>query len=51
MKIAKPAVGLICLPIPASNIGTMSHWSEVRALPLQAAPLGREPASLGVPPR
>lgn len=51
MKIAKPAVGLICLPTLASNVVTMSRWNEARALPVQAAPLGREPASLGVPPR
>jgi hypothetical protein len=51
MNIAKPAFGLICLAILASNIVTMARWSEPRTLPLQAAPLGREPASLGVPPR
>lgn len=51
MKIATPVFGLICLPIPASNVVTMSRWNEACALPLQDAPLGREPASLGVTPR
>lgn len=51
MKIAKFAFGLICLAILASNIATMSRWTEARTLPPQAAPLGREPASLGAPSR
>ncbi|MEY9883125.1 hypothetical protein [Bradyrhizobium sp. USDA 329] len=51
MNIAKPAFGLICLAILASNIVTMARWSEARTLPLQAAPLGREPTSLGGPSR
>lgn len=51
MKIAKFAFGLICLAILASNIATMSRWTEARMLPPQAAPLGREPASLGAPSR
>lgn len=32
MKIAKLAFGLICLAIFASNIATMSHWSEARGV-------------------
>ncbi len=32
MKIAKLAFGLICLAILASNIVTMSRWSEVRGV-------------------
>lgn len=51
MKIAKPAFGLICLAILASNIVTMARWSEARTPPLQAAPLGRGSTSLGVPSR
>lgn len=49
MKIAKFAFGVICPLFPASNIVTMTHWRKARALFLQAAPLGREPASLRVP--
>lgn len=50
MKIAKFAFGLTCLPILA-NIATMSCWREARPLALRTAPLGRAPASLGVPAR
>src|SRR5258708_21311120 len=32
MKIAKLAFGLICLAILASNIVTMSRWSEARGV-------------------
>jgi len=32
MKAAKLAFGLICLAILASNIATMSRWSEARGV-------------------
>ncbi|WP_158626793.1 hypothetical protein [Bradyrhizobium sp. RP6] len=51
MKIAKPAFGLLCLAILASNVVTMARWSEARTLPLQATPPGRGPTSLGAPSR
>ncbi|WP_158228807.1 hypothetical protein [Bradyrhizobium sp. Y36] len=51
MTIAKPSFSLICLAITASNIVTMLRWSEARMLPRQAAPHGREPASLGASSR
>ena len=47
MTIAKPSFGLICLAITASNIATMSRWSEARTLPAHA-PLGQAPVSRGV---